>query len=242
LGIPARLATGFFGGERIGDHYVIRAGDAHAWTQLVLPNAQLISLDATPEASRAVQPAALLDWLVRAYETLGERWRSSVIDYSLQDQADLAQRLAAVKEAPFRRNAAFGLAAVATAILFWWGFARRKRTAVHEATAMLVSAERILARDGVTSQDTECVEDIARRLAVAQHPLSRPLTRLTRRYLAARFGGQPLLPKESAYLVGRLVAASRSAGRPRSGQLGNREPGIKVVQMTRDGDDRFTGE
>ena len=242
LGIPARLATGFFGGERIGDHYVVRAGDAHAWTQLVLPNAQLVSLDATPEASRPAQPAALIDWLVRAYETLGERWRSSVIDYSLQDQADLAQRLAAVKGAPSRRNAAFGLAVVAMAILIWWGFARAKRAPVHQATAMLALAERILARAGVESHDTECIEDIARRLALAQHPLSRPLTRLTRRYLVARFGGQSLLPEESAYLVGRLAAASRSAGRPRSGRLGSGEPAVKVVQLTEDGDDRFSGE
>lgn len=215
LGIPARLATGFFGGERIGDHYVIRAGDAHAWTQLVLPNAQLISLDATPEASRGAQPAALIDWLVRAYETVGERWRSSVIDYSLQDQADLAQRLTALKGSPSPRKTGLAVALAATALLFWWGFAWSRRAPVHEATAMLASAEHILAGAGVMAQGNECIEEIARRLALARHPLSLPLTRLTSRYLTARFGGQPLRPNEGAYLVGRLkAAAGKGASRP----------------------------
>jgi transglutaminase-like putative cysteine protease len=242
LGIPARLATGFFGGERIGDSYVIRAGDAHAWTQVVLPNARVISLDATPESSRPVQPAALLDWWLQAYETMGERWRSSVMDYSLQDQADLAQRLAAVKRPQSRTNAALGLAAVAAAILFWWGLLRRKRGAVHEATAMLASAERILARAGVTSHGSDCIEDIARRLATARHPLSQPMTSLTRRYLQARFGRQPLHPRESAYLIGRLAAAAQSVGGSHSRQLRDRGSAIKVVQTTEDDDGQLSSE
>ena len=32
-GIPARVTAGFFGGERINDRYMVRAGDAHAWVQ-----------------------------------------------------------------------------------------------------------------------------------------------------------------------------------------------------------------
>ncbi len=213
LGIPARLATGFFGGERIGDHYIVRAGDAHAWTQLVLPDSRPISLDATPEESRAVQQAALLDWFLHAYETLDERWRSSVVDYSLQDQEDLAQRMARVS-APSAswRNGALLLIGCGLAALWWWR-SRRRRGALYEATAMLEAAERILVGVGLRVRGGECIEDIARRLAARRHPLSAALSDVTLKYLQARFGRRPLRARESAHLIRRLAAAARNVER-----------------------------
>ena len=53
-GFAARVVAGFFGGQRIGDHYVVRAGDAHAWTQLFVPGRGWVTYDATPDASRGV--------------------------------------------------------------------------------------------------------------------------------------------------------------------------------------------
>ena len=42
--------TGFFGGERVGDEYIVRAGDAHAWTHVLVPGRGFITVDATPPA------------------------------------------------------------------------------------------------------------------------------------------------------------------------------------------------
>ena len=56
-GFQARLATGFFGGERVGDEYLVRAGDAHAWTHVLVPGRGFVTVDATPPAFRASQSA-----------------------------------------------------------------------------------------------------------------------------------------------------------------------------------------
>src|SRR5699024_10720588 len=54
-GIRARLATGFFGGERVNDVYIVRAGDAHAWTHVLVPGRGFVTVDATPPAHRPSQ-------------------------------------------------------------------------------------------------------------------------------------------------------------------------------------------
>ncbi|HYX91186.1 MAG TPA: transglutaminaseTgpA domain-containing protein, partial [Myxococcaceae bacterium] len=84
-GFAARVATGFFGGERIGDAYVLRAGDAHAWTQIWVPGRGFVNVDATPEAGRASQASPFAAWLVRQYERVDGWWRSTVLEYSLGD-------------------------------------------------------------------------------------------------------------------------------------------------------------
>src|SRR5262249_26464046 len=37
-GLATRVVTGFYGGERVEDAYVVRAADAHAWVQVWIPN------------------------------------------------------------------------------------------------------------------------------------------------------------------------------------------------------------
>jgi transglutaminase-like putative cysteine protease len=220
LGIPARLATGFFGGERIRGRYVLRAGDAHAWTQLVLPD-RIVSMDATPEERRAAQKSALVDWIVGAYETLNERWRSSVVDYSLQDQEEIARRVNGVSLARVPTwTTAIGLAGVA-ALVAWLLSRTRRKLRLPAPTSMLNSAERILTRAGVFLHTGECIEQVARRLTDACHPLAKPLCQLTRRYLEARFGGRRLRQGESAYLIRRLsVAAIAQRRRARASKAG----------------------
>ncbi|HET9449517.1 MAG TPA: DUF3488 and transglutaminase-like domain-containing protein, partial [Aggregicoccus sp.] len=81
-GFSARLATGFYGGERVQDGYIVRAGDAHAWTHVLVPGRGFVSLDPTPPDYRAARPVALLELLTTAYEHLESYWRAAVLDYS----------------------------------------------------------------------------------------------------------------------------------------------------------------
>jgi len=60
-GIPARVVTGFAGGtrNRIGDYWVVRRMDAHAWAEVWLPQRGWVRVDPTA----AVAPERILDTL-----------------------------------------------------------------------------------------------------------------------------------------------------------------------------------
>ncbi|ADP80401.1 transglutaminaseTgpA domain-containing protein [Pseudofrankia inefficax] len=58
LGIPARVAVGFIGGERRPDGSVlIRGGDAHAWPEVWLPGTGWIAFEPTPRTDGVTLPS-----------------------------------------------------------------------------------------------------------------------------------------------------------------------------------------
>jgi hypothetical protein len=59
-GIPARVVTGFAGGtrNRLGDYWVVRRMDAHAWAEVWLPQRGWVG-----RPDRAVAPERILDTL-----------------------------------------------------------------------------------------------------------------------------------------------------------------------------------
>jgi transglutaminase-like putative cysteine protease len=226
-GIRARLATGFFGGERVDGAYVVRAGDAHAWTHVLVPGRGFVTVDATPPAHRASQSSALLQALTSFYEALEARWRSAVVDYSFRDQLDVARALVRPprrpggEESPSRLPPlrAWGAALVAGlgAYAAWRVLARfLDRERPHEATRFVDAVEAQLAAARVQRLEGETLEDLDARLTREGHPLSPALTPVTRRYLEARFGGRPLQQGEASRLLGDLKRAISHEARRRA--------------------------
>lgn len=232
-GISARLASGFFGGERSNEDYILRAGDAHAWTHVLLPGRGFVTLDATPPANRSSQSMAALQFLTGLYEALEARWRSSVIDYSLRDQLEAAESLIRPPRGPGRSPARlppariWGLALLAGLLTYalWRALSRRlSAPRPHSATRLVDTVERLLREAGVRPREGEALEELTARLAREQHSLAEPLAPLTRRYLEARFGQRPLVPGEAdrllaplrSYLEARRAAASETRPRRQS--------------------------
>lgn len=223
-GIRARLATGFFGGERVNDVYIVRAGDAHAWTHVLVPGRGFVTVDATPPAHRPSQASAFLSDLLGFYESLEERWRSAVVDYSFRDQVDVARALVRpprghdADESPSRlpplRAWAAALVAGAVAYGVWRWLARfLERERPHDATRFVDAVEAQLASARLVRLEGETLEDLDARLTRERHPLSPALSPLTRRYLEARFGGRPLRQGEAAELLGTLKRAITAEAR-----------------------------
>ncbi|MEE8201927.1 MAG: DUF3488 and transglutaminase-like domain-containing protein [Candidatus Acidoferrales bacterium] len=52
-GIPVRLVNGFLTGEynEVGEHYIVRASDAHTWVEVYFPGVGWIEFDPTPRGS-----------------------------------------------------------------------------------------------------------------------------------------------------------------------------------------------
>jgi len=213
-GFSARLATGFYGGERVQDGYIVRAGDAHAWTHVLVPGRGFVSLDPTPPDYRAAQPVALLELLTTAYEHLENYWRAAVVDYTFRDQVRLVRSLVRPPRergpAPQQSGRrwpparAWG-AALLTGLAVYgaWRLAARvqRRTRPQDATVFLDAVERRLARAGVRQDVHEPLERLSARLEQQGHPLAPGLRPVTRRYLEARFGGRPLREGEATHLL-----------------------------------------
>lgn len=86
MGIPSRVVTGFLNGEfnEIGDHFLVRESDAHAWVEVYFPKYGWTRFDPTPgdgglySASSGFSSSFL--------EFLRYRWSRYVVDFDAQNQ------------------------------------------------------------------------------------------------------------------------------------------------------------
>ncbi len=221
LGIPARVAAGFFGGERAGGRYVLRAGDAHAWTQAWFEDEGWVRFDATPSDGRRRQTGSVLASLVSFYERLEEAWRRRVLDYSLIDQVNAVRTLVRpppeargtpkLSGLPSARSLGLGLFLAVATFLTVRRLGRAGPPRPHPAAGFLEAIERRLSDLGVHRLDGEPLEELSARLRTSQHPLAAPVSLAARRYLEARFGGRPLVPGEAPRLLAALARPPKSA-------------------------------
>jgi transglutaminase-like putative cysteine protease len=100
VGIPARIVKGFRGVEHQGAGvYRVRQSSAHSWVEALMPGRgedglDWLALDPTPDES--APPAPLLArWWDVGLRGGQQFWRSLILDYNADDQADLMARLGA---------------------------------------------------------------------------------------------------------------------------------------------------
>src|SRR6185503_872374 len=115
VGIPARVVTGYLGGEYnpAGGYWIVRQSDAHAWTEVWLEPDGWTRIDPTavvaPERLRAsvfdVLPdsqaststrfwrSAWMNRMSRLWDGANQWWRDHVLDFNLRSQFDLLRSL-----------------------------------------------------------------------------------------------------------------------------------------------------
>jgi hypothetical protein len=114
-GIPARIVTGYQGGERntVDDFWVVRQSDAHAWTEVWLTGRGWLRVDPTgavapgrigtlqrlqaprgvvAAAINTVSPAVALN-LRAVWEAVNNRWNQWVLNYTQSRQLNLLRDL-----------------------------------------------------------------------------------------------------------------------------------------------------
>ena len=132
-GIPARIVTGYMGGwkSELGDYYLVRQSDAHAWAEVWLPEQGWTRVDPTAAVSplriqrgsldALSAPRHLIDypWLRQirnSVDIVQQRWNEWVIEYDARQQSRLFTRFGFERASPamlvsilFLAIAAFGV-------------------------------------------------------------------------------------------------------------------------------------
>ena len=208
-GIPARVVTGYQGGEvnAIDDTLVVRQSDAHAWTEVWLAGHGWQRIDPTAaSAPRRIDgglAAALpegepvpfmvatdLAWL-RAlrdrWEFLGNAWNQWVLGYDQRRQQSLLRQLG-LDTVDWRQLGALLLAAsgVLFGALLAWAHAHGRAT--DPLQRQWQRFEKKLARRGTPRLPSEGPADYARRAAQAHPAVGAEIMAIGERYAALRYG------------------------------------------------------
>jgi transglutaminase-like putative cysteine protease len=214
-GVPARVVTGYQGGELnpVDSIITVRQSDAHAWAEVFLLGRGWVRVDPTAAAvpgrvesgmARAVPQAGGLPLLMRAelewlrgvrdrWEAVAHKWNVRVLGYNPERQRELMSSFG-MREADWRSLTAtlFAVLGAMTLVLLAWSLKRLARPdPVQRAWRAFC---RKLAARGVERAPSEGPRDYAARAARALPAARRNILRIGALYIALRYGSQTTQP------------------------------------------------
>ncbi|MFT3905405.1 MAG: DUF3488 and transglutaminase-like domain-containing protein [Steroidobacteraceae bacterium] len=213
-GVPARVVTGYLGGEwnPVGGYLTVRQSHAHAWSEVWLPQRGWVRVDptavvaperltrdifelatgATPQMARRLRQAPLVGRVLQSWEALNAWYQDRVVGFNASRQLALLAKLG-LPDADWR-TFAWLLGGAATLWVLWmsWTLRRVLDTAGPDALgrAWLLFCRRC-ARAGSVRGAHEGPQDYLRRL-VSRHPQqAAQLTALIQQYIHLRYASDP---------------------------------------------------
>lgn len=207
-GIPARIVTGYQGGElnSIDRIITVRQSDAHAWTEVFLGGRGWVRIDPTAASvprrvesglSLAVPEGELLplmrprlEWLRGMrdrWDAMAHKWNVWVLGYNPERQRDLLASVG-MRDADWRTLTAalFTVLGVMTLALLAWSLRRLQRPDPVQG-AWRAFCRKLAAR-GIERSPHEGPRDYAARAARALPSARRPILRIGALYIAQRYG------------------------------------------------------
>lgn len=230
-GIPARVVTGYQGGayNPLGDYWLIRQSDAHAWAEVWLPDTGWQRVDPTaavaperienpldPGAQLAGAPARFLvsqhsllgrSWRALGYalDALNNNWNDWVLSYSPERQLALLAALG-IGKASWKQLALLLVILMSGLLLgiALWMLARQPRAPADPVLRAWRTFCRRLSRLGIERAPGEGPQDLARRASSAQPALAGQVALISDLYIRLRYGKPAHDSRQLAQLL-RLV-------------------------------------
>jgi protein-glutamine gamma-glutamyltransferase len=210
-GIPARVVTGYQGGELnpYSNRLVVRQSDAHAWSEIwlegrgwtrvdptgaVAPGRIELSLAEALPAGEYLPGAAFRSvWLLRelsqSWDALNSLWTDWVLGYGPERQLALLARLG-MPGADFRTLVGGMVVLVATLLLglaSWLAWRSRGPRTPEELKLYRAFCRRLEHR-GLAREPAEGPLDFAARVGTTRPELAAPAARITLLYMSLRYG------------------------------------------------------
>jgi transglutaminase-like putative cysteine protease len=211
-GVPARVVTGYQGGEinPVGHYLLVRQADAHAWAEVWLQDRGWVRVDPTAavapqridtgvaSALPAGEPVptlmrADLHWLHQFYlrwDAINNSWNQWVLGYDEKRQMELLSRLAGSQIS--WQDMVLGLMlAVGMIVLVVTAFLLRRNERRDKLRTSYRRFIRKLARAGIVHAPYEGPLDFGHRAASLLPARADEITCITARYAALRYGITP---------------------------------------------------
>jgi hypothetical protein len=207
-GLPSRIVLGYQGGEinPVGQYMIVRQSDAHAWTEVWLPESGWLRVDPTaavaPERIESgmsgarfaeagaswglTAPSELLHRVKLTWDALNAEWNEWILGYGPENQNRFMQWLGMQEPNWQKMMTALLVSVISLLAVISLLLLRRYRPPQKDAAALLY--RRFTRKTGVAPELGESPDAYVRRLAGAKVAPLADMHGITRCYLAARYG------------------------------------------------------
>ncbi len=222
-GLPARVVTGYLGGEMNEDYMIVRQSDAHAWSEVYI-NGVWQRFDPTaavaPERVENGLRAALPDgefnngfansnafsWTKKAglmWDAVNHDWQRMVVDYNNRSQENLFKKIGLPSFALWQLTA-FILAISAVWCLWMLRSPLRKKPPLLPAERIWKKLETVLQSQGIEREPAETPQAYLERAYQTLGRGNEELQRIGQTLMSARFA--PMTGKDAEAQAGQADA------------------------------------
>jgi len=210
-GIPARVVTGYLGGEinPVDQYMVVRQSDAHAWAEVWLQKRGWIRVDPTAAVApgrvetglaAAVRAGSVLPFFTRTdlpwlralrynWDALANAWNQAVLGFNPDRQREMLARFG--MEPDWMNMSIILTLSCGTLLLGFALHLTRRYRAIDPVLRAYLRFCRKLARSGVQRRPDEGPLDFAGRAAAALPDVARDIAGISQQYIELRYGPSP---------------------------------------------------